>query len=149
MTEEQKLIKEFEEEHGKRYDTADDAPWAFINWLISKLKSLEDELSDEIKMHSLVIAEKKALQASIDDAPQLYMPKEHLEYAKTKRFPSIDFFATCPTWGTREYIAVALVIKKEKRNDEDVVLLNEDVEFRGFVMSPEVRDYILSLEVLR
>lgn len=32
---------------------------------------------------------------------------------------------------------------------EDVVLLNEDVEFRGFVMSPEVRDYILSLEVLR
>ncbi len=125
MTDKQKLIQVALDEYDKT--TGEKTPpkqegWfysdEFVEWFIetkeTKIKQLEDELSDEIKMHSLVIAENKALQASIDDAPQLYMPKEHLEYAKTKRFPSINFFATRPPDGKREYIAVALVIKKEE-----------------------------------
>ncbi len=97
-----------------------------------KLKALQDEVerlkdskrnlearllhihifNDEANKQRL---ELDALKKAIDEAPQLYMPKEHLEYTKTKRFPSIDFFATCPPDGKREYIAVALVIKKENK----------------------------------
>jgi len=87
------LIKLFEDEHGKRYDTADDAPEAFTNWLIERLAKKDSEIEawqakSNRQKRELIKArlEIQSLRSKMDKAQKVWVETEDLGITDMKMF---------------------------------------------------------------
>ena len=106
----EELIKEFHQKTNGKYITYEGQELndLFTNWLI---EHHEKELAKkDAEIEQLQSAHDK-LKARVEGAPKLYMPEHQVEYAFTKRFPAIDFYADAKTCMTEDgnVVKVALV----------------------------------------